>query len=483
MPEVTAWTIAVFVAHLLIIAFATVSISANRNPSSAIAWVLVIAFVPALGIVAYLLIGTAKLPAERRRKQQYVTDHLLTRDDGTMTRAGRSNTWPDWLPTLTRMNRTLGALPMLPDNHVELIGDYSAMIEAIAADIDRAEHYVHVEFFILVRDETTAPFFAALQRACERGVQVRVLSDHLSVLTYPNRRETLDAFTRMGAEFHAMLPISPLRARRRIDLRNHRKLVVIDGRIGHTGSMNMIADNYHKAKALREGLHWQELMMRMQGPVVRELDAVFATDWYSETDELPDLDYQPAPATGRPLVDAQVLPSGPSFANDNNLKLFAAAIHNARRRISVTSPYFVPDDSIQKAMITAASRGLEVELFVSEISDQFMVYHAQRSYYEELLRAGVQVYLYHAPTVLHAKHISIDDDVAIIGTSNMDIRSLSLHMELMVLLASRPLVRDLRRVEDSYRQASSLLTLAEWLQRPRRQRWLDNGMRLTSALM
>src|SRR5699024_5333968 len=130
--------------------------------------------------------------------------------------------------------------------------------------------------------------------------------------------------------------------------------------------------------------------------------------------ELPDLDYQPRPAAARPLVDAQVLPSGPSFANDNNLKLFAAAIHNARHRISVTSPYFVPDESSQKAMITAASRGLEVELFVSEISDQFMVYHAQRSYSEELLRAGVQIYLYRAPTVLHAKHISIDDDVAII---------------------------------------------------------------------
>src|SRR5699024_11741169 len=117
----------------------------------------------------------------------------------------RATTWPDWLPTLSRMNRALGALPMLPDNHVELIGDYAAMIESIAADIDRAEHYVHVEFFILVRDETTAPFFAALQRACERGVRVRVLSDHLSVLTYPNRRQTPYALTQMGAEFHAKI--------------------------------------------------------------------------------------------------------------------------------------------------------------------------------------------------------------------------------------------------------------------------------------
>src|SRR5699024_11595272 len=139
-------------------------------------------------------------------------------------------------------------------------------------------------------------------------------------------------------------------------------------------------------------------------------------------------------------LDAQVLPSGPSFAEENNLKLFAAALHNARRRVSVTSPYFVPDQSLLNAIVTAAHRGLAVELFVAESSDQFMVYHAQRSYYEELLRAGVRIYLYRSPTVLHAKHLSLDEDVAIIGTSNMDVRSLSLHMELMVLLVGRSLV-------------------------------------------
>ena len=128
------------------------------------------------------------------------------------------------------------------------------------------------------------------------------------------------------------------------------------------------------------------------------------------------------------------MPSGPSFENDNNLKLFAAVIQNAQRRISITSPYFVPDETIQMALVTAGSRGLDVELFVSEIGDQFMVFHAQRSYYEQLLRAGVKIYLYRAPTVLHAKHLSIDDDVAIIGSSNMDIRSLSLHMELLVMV-------------------------------------------------
>ena len=157
-------------------------------------------------------------------------------------------------------------------------------------------------------------------------------------------------------------------------------------------------------------------------------------------------------------------------------------IHNAHRRISITSPYFVPDESLMLALVTAGSRGLDVELFVSEIGDQFLVYHAQRSYYEALLRAGVKIYLYRAPTVLHAKHFTIDEEVAIIGSSNMDIRSLSLHMELSVMVHGKEFVDAMRLVEDDYRSKSTQLSLEEWLVRPRKQKIRDNLSRLTSSL-
>jgi cardiolipin synthase A/B len=245
----------------------------------------------------------------------------------------------------------------------------------------------------------------------------------------------------------------------------------------------LIADHYHKKGGSKRGLHWHELMVRLTGPAVRELDAVFVTDWYSETDELLPLDTSPVRLrTDAELLDAQILPSGPSFDNDNNLKLFAAMIQNARGRVSVTSPYFVPDETIQMAMVTAASRGLDVELFVSEIGDQFMVFHAQRSYYEQLLRAGVKIYLYRAPTILHAKHFSIDDDVAVIGSSNLDIRSLSLHMELSVVVHGERFTTAMRAVEDDYRSTSRQVVLEDWLRRPRRERVFDNLMRLTSSL-
>ena len=280
-----------------------------------------------------------------------------------------------------------------------------------------------------------------------------------------------------------MLPIKFRRYYQRPDLRNHRKLVVVDGRVGFTGSQNLIDAAYHKKKNLARGLHWHELMVRLEGPVVRELDAVFVTDWYSESEVLLPINTSPVAVGDDPrLLDAQVVPSGPTFDNDNNLKLFAAMIHNAHRRISITSPYFVPDESLMLALVTAGSRGLDVELFVSEIGDQFLVYHAQRSYYEALLRAGVKIYLYRAPTVLHAKHFTIDEEVAIIGSSNMDIRSLSLHMELSVMVHGKEFVDAMRLVEDDYRSKSTQLSLEEWLVRPRKQKIRDNLSRLTSSL-
>lgn len=287
----------------------------------------------------------------------------------------------------------------------------------------------------------------------------------------------------MGAEYHPMLPIKLRRYWMRPDLRNHRKLVVVDGKVGFTGSQNLIAASYNKRKNIERGLHWHELMVRLTGPAVRELDAVFVTDWYSETEMLLPIDTTPVVVErGHDWIDAQVLPSGPSFDNDNNLKLFTMLIHNAQRRLSITSPYFVPDESLMLALVTAGSRGLNVELFVSEIGDQFMVFHAQRSYYEALLRAGVKIYLYRAPTVLHAKHLSIDDDIAVIGSSNLDIRSLSLHMELSVLVHSEAFTTAMRTVEDDYRSRSTLLTLSDWLARPRQQKIRDNLMRLTSSM-
>ena len=479
-------------AHIIFGFVAAVVISLRRKPATAIAWILTIVFIPILGAVAFFLVGFGRLPKARCDKQRAVSTRMLERSGVSDHVAGPGV--PDWLDTAVVLNQRLGALPMVTGSSTILIEDYQGSLDAMIADIDAAQEFVHVEFYILVRDQTTRPLFDALARAVERGVAVRVLSDFVSGLMFPRRKETIRALREMGAQWHPMLPLRPWRGQwQRPDLRNHRKLVVVDGRVGYTGSQNLIDETYLKPKNVKRGLHWLELMVRLEGPIVGELDAVFVTDWYSETEELLSLETHasgasedaPSGSGSAELVrsvDAQVIPSGPSFENDNNLKLFIMLIHNARKRISITSPYFVPDESTMMALVTAASRGLDVELFVSEIADQLLVAHAQRSYYAELLDAGVAIWLYRAPTVLHSKHFTIDDDIAVIGSSNMDIRSFSLNMEVSVLVSSREFTDRMRIVEDHYRAQSFRLDADEWARRPLGGKVLDGLARLTSAL-
>lgn len=181
--------------------------------------------------------------------------------------------------------------------------------------------------------------------------------------------------------------------------------------------------------------------------------------------------------------ECQIVPSGPGFVLENNLALFNQLFYSAQNRIVAVSPYFVPDESMLSAIITAARRGVKVELFVPEIGDQFLVYHAQRSYYEALLEAGVAIWLYQAPTILHAKHVTVDESVTVIGSSNMDIRSFVLDMESSLMVGGTDFMEKMHEVEDVYRSRSRILTLEEWQRRPWHEAVLDNLCRLASSVV
>ncbi|KEP72832.1 cardiolipin synthase, partial [Microbacterium sp. SUBG005] len=225
--------------------------------------------------------------------------------------------------------------------------------------------------------------------------------------------------------------------------------------------------SYNLRKNIRRGLHWVDLMVRVEGPVVASINAVFLSDWYSETDETLRHEIDLFSVTSGPGdLDCQIVPSGPGFDFQNNLKLFLGLLFAARERIIIVSPYFVPDEALLLAITTACQRGVHVELFVSEEGDQAMVYHAQRSYYEALLRAGVVIWMYRKPYILHSKSVTIDDEVAVIGSSNMDMRSFGLNLEVSMLVRGEEFVRDMRAVEHTYRRLSRQLTIEEWKRQP-----------------
>jgi len=310
-----------------------------------------------------------------------------------------------------------------------------------------------------------------------------VLLDHWANRWKPKYRQTVRRLDRMGANWHLMLPVQPLKGRmQRPDLRNHRKLLVVDGKVAFLGSQNVTDSTYNLPKNIKRGLHWVDLMVRIDGPVVLSVNAIFLSDWYSETDEvLQEIDISHA-ETGSGDLDCQVVPSGPGFEVENNLRLFLGLLYAAKEKIMIVSPYFVPDEALLLAVTAAVDRGVAVELFVSEEGDQAMVYHAQRSYYEALLKAGVRIWMYRKPYILHTKSLTIDDQVAVIGSSNMDMRSFGLNLEVSMLVRGEEFVSEMRAVEDVYRSLSRELTLEEWMQQPLRSTVLDNLARLTSAL-
>ena len=492
LPEVAEWvsslefltSTALVVLHLVLVVVALGVIPGDRKPSSAMAWLLLIVLIPYVGFLIFLLIGSDKLGGRRQSQQLEVNARIRERSLDQPSRA-REGLSPGYLDSVVALNQNLGALPALVGNDATLFTDYRESIAAMTAEVERAERFVHVQFYITAWDEVTEPFFDALLRATERGVVVRLLFDHLGSRGIPGYKTMLTRLDTTQIQWHAMLPIGLGKdKRRRPDLRNHRKILVIDGSVAVMGSQNLVEPGYNKEKNHREGREWVELTCRLRGPVVTALDVVFATDWYSETGELLTQEIAApagAAAQGGGAV-CQVIPSGPGFATENNLRAFTALIYSAQHRVSLTSPYFVPDESLLYAVTTAAQRGVDVELFVSEEGDQFMVYHAQCSYYRALLEAGVRIYLYPAPAVLHSKHFSIDDDVAVIGSSNMDMRSFALNYEVSTMFLGADVVRSVREVESSYRAVSRELTLQEWTERSPRARYVDNVMRLTAAL-
>ncbi|MET0693394.1 MAG: cardiolipin synthase [Propionibacteriaceae bacterium] len=456
----------------------------RRRPTSAMAWLLLILLVPGLGLLLFLLIGSPHVP-RKRREEQLAVGSVIQSSLTAIPALPASPDRPEWLDSTMVLNRRLGWLPSVQNNSAELYHDYEQSIHEMAVLVDTAERYVHVEYFIVCWDTTTAPFFEALQNAVARGVKVRLLFDHLSSFRIAGYKEMLAKFDQVGIEWHRMLPIQPLKGHwRRPDLRNHRKILVVDGRAGFVGSQNLIDSSYHNKKHEAAGRKWRELTAQVQGPAVHSLNLVFASDWFIETKERLVEHLQPESfPDGLGDLTCQIVPSGPGFPDENNLRLFNTLIYGAQRRLSITSPYFVPDESLLYAITTAAQRGVAVELFVGAQGDQFMVYHAQCSYYRYLLEAGVRIYLYQAPYVLHAKHFSVDDHTAVIGSSNMDIRSFNLDFEVSMMATGSPsFVARMREVEDLYRSLSHELTLAEWEARPLAKRWVDNVMRLTSAV-
>jgi cardiolipin synthase len=470
------WAVALYTAEWLIRLWALVWVPQRRPPAAARTWLLLIFFFPLAGALLYWLIGRPYMPRRRVEAQERASHLIRTVGPEIFAKAGYTR--PDLGPRFDQavhLAENLGDFGISGGNTVEFLPDYAGAIDRLVADIDACRHHAHLLYYIFADDDTGRRVADALARAVKRGVQCRVLMDYLG--SKKSRRTLAVGLREAGVAVEFMLPVGLLRrGTARYDLRNHRKLVVLDGRTGYVGSQNLVNADF------KAGITYEELVARVTGPVVTQLQVVFLADWYFETGtRFQEPAHFPAfEHTG--ASPAQVLPSGPGYPYANTLKLMLALIYGARERVVITTPYFIPDDSLIQALQTAVLRGVDVHLVVSRTADQLLVGLAQRSYYEQLLEAGVKIHLYERH-FLHAKHMSVDNAIALIGSSNMDIRSFRLNAEISLLIYDADVAGRLRALQDRYFARAHLLTLEEWRARPRLARVTQNIARLVDSVL
>lgn len=445
------------------------------TPAAARSWLLLVGFVPLLGLPIYLVFGHPWMSALRRERQAQASQLIREKQQPLSSlrwhpERGREGNIGD----IARLAENLGDFMPMGGNAVSLLDDYDASLRAVLADIDAARHEVHLLYYLMLDDEVGRDFADALRRAAMRGVRCRLLLDAVG------GKRGLRAFSarlrRSGVEVRATLARGGLGWRRsaRMDLRNHRKIAIIDGRIGHIGSQNLAAAGFVPGAPNRE------VVARVRGPVVLQLAALFASDWYIETGEALDIDLRLGANPG--TAPAQLLPSGPAYPFENARDVVVASIQRARRRIVLATPYFVPDDATLGALRIAALSGIEVQLFLSRSNNHRLTALAQASCYDELLQAGVRIALYRSH-FLHAKHLSVDDDLALVGSINLDIRSFALNAEAGLLCYDAGVVERLRAIEDGYLAHSDALELAAWRKRPAWRRSLEGIARLADSFL
>ncbi len=374
-----------------------------------------------------------------------------------------------------KVAENLGDFGILGGNQVELLVEYDQTVDRLVADIDAATQHVHLLYYIFADDDTGGRVAAALSRAVARGVECRVLMDGLG--SKKGLRTLAPRMRADGIEVYEALPVRLFRRKSaRFDLRNHRKIAVMDGKVAYVGSQNLVNRDF------KRGIIYEELVARVTGPVVLQLQAVFLTDYYLESNtNLLGQDFFPVEHPAG-QVAAQALPSGPGFPQANAQRLILSLLYAAQRRVVITSPYFIPDEPLLDAMKIAVLRGVEVHLVVSRQADQILVCQAQHSYYDELLEAGIRIHRYREH-LLHAKHLTFDDQIAIIGSSNLDMRSFLLNAEISLIVHDPQVAAALGRVQERYFEESDLLTLDEWRRRPGWRKVLENTARLVDSVL
>jgi cardiolipin synthase len=425
----------------------------HREPASRLAWIIAILALPILGIVLYLLLGETRISGPRRTRGREINARL-PRPEGNYERSGQKAGGAHW--SAFALAQSVNHLDSTSGNSGRLAPDSNSAIDEMVADVDSARETVHGCFYIWLADHNGLKLKDAFIRAARRGVQVRLLGDALGSRRFIDSAHWGD-LRDAGCDVRVALPVgNPLwtAIRGRVDLRNHRKQLIVDNRIAWCGSLNA-ADPEFRIKP--RYAPWVDIMCRWEGPVAQHCQYLFVSDWIAEGGEdISRLLTEPSPAANGAIV-AQVLGTGPTAEFDAMPACFAELIHSAREELVVTTPYFVPDEQLLFALTSAARRHIRTVMIVPKRNDNWIVAAASRSYYRDLIDAGAEIYEFR-PGLLHAKTMVVDCRVGLIGSANLDRRSYELNFENNSLFDDPALATDVRARQDHYLAQSDRVT-------------------------
>jgi cardiolipin synthase len=462
-------------------------LSERREPAATFAWLMTVTFLPLIGVIAYYALARTRFRHQFRAKAQvnrqadealsmYVHERLGDFDEAALSHLGHQQ--QGLIALAANSAQSSGGSPPSNGNAVEVCFDPAVKYDRLKEAIRAAESHVHLEYYIFRGDRTGREIRDLLVERAEAGVEVRLLLDGVGSLgTY--RPSFFDSLRAAGGEVATFLPARFARFIERVNFRNHRKIAVIDGRVGFLGGMNIGDDLLGANPRLGK---WHDSHLRIAGPAVAELQRIFLTDWLFTTNaSLAEPRYFPEikPA-GDELV--QIVISGPDCRWPTIQQIYLQALATSEEQVLIANPYFVPDRSMLSALEMAALRGVDVRLLLPSKSDVRLVTSAARSYYEELLEAGVRVFEYRGG-FLHAKTLAVDGRYGSVGSANMDIRSFELNFEVSAFVFSEPFARGLREQFDRDVEQAVEIDLESFRRRPRLRRFGQRIAQLLSGIL
>jgi cardiolipin synthase len=458
----------------IILATILVIISENRNPVKTIAWCVVLAFMPVIGLLLYILFGM-----DNRHRRLIKEDDLSRLKGITEIIQGEdiSSDIPAQYKPLAGMLHKMNRAYPLSGNNVEIITDFQTMSDRLIADIGSARQQINMLFFKFEDDEVGRRIADALIKKAEEGVQVRLIYDDAGNLMVPRR--FYKKLRKHGLQVRGFIKIFLPILSRDYNSRNHRKVVVIDGKVGYMGGMN-IAQRY--AEGLKWGI-WRDTQIRIMGPAVSELQTSFLTDWKFTKGDTPDLGlmYPYNAPCGNTLM--QIVPGGPMDKWNAMMQAYMTAIVSARSYAYLQSPYFIPPEPIMKVLQNAALGGVDVRVMIPYRGDKGVLPPwASRSYIKEALNAGIRMYLYRKG-YMHAKTLVIDDSLVTIGSTNLDFRGFEQDFEINAFMYDENLARQQHDLFIEDQKDAELIDPLEWDKRPLLDKAKESAARIFSQVL